>query len=485
MIKKKTISLLALLLLLSLAASAHESKALSSGSTVNAPPPNPTAATQIFIVPYNTTDLTRVSGSFTVSVNVTAAPSFASFEVIIHYNNDSLQATSLDWSSGVLGGDAKTVIYCVDGSAPPPLSCDARYAAQGTIALSLTSLSGATGNITRAMTLFKINFHVGGSGLSQIHPGLSQIHIYSASLGLAVPSKDRLAGIVFNTFDAFFSNKACSSKACQPPTVRVSYSPTTVPRDAFVTFNVTISNPNAGARVLSYTWDWGDGTQQDPQTDSTSPPIGQPEVHQFLSSRFGLNTACVNRGLCLVGLTTLDSLGVSWETTIRVPIQFLNIVLTVGDPDVSPQYHVLPGTTVKISARIDNTGNVNVNATLTIRLESIMNLTRPHYFPLLAASGGEGSLSATWDTSGFAPRAYAVIAEISNTSALVGDKPVHFLNATSLPLSASYVLLVSPVVAGNLSLSILQTTGLGILIVVAVVVALTRFLRKPSYLEPL
>jgi hypothetical protein len=105
----------------------------------------------------------------------------------------------------------------------------------------------------------------------------------------------------------------------------------------------------------------------------------------------------------------------------------------------------------------------------------------------LAASGGEGSLSATLDTSGLAPRAYAIVAEITNTSSSqpIQGRIIHSLNATSQTVATSYLLIISPIITGALSLSILQTTGLGILILVAVVIVLARFLKKPSYLEPL
>jgi Cohesin domain len=474
-----TVATVALLLLLVLGIFASQSTFMHPVRAANV---SPSGGPTVEITPANITDLAKPQGSsFTVNVNVSNSPHINSFETIIYYNNSILQANSMDFSQGVLGSDSKDVVYCIDKTAPIGHSCpsQAKYEQDGEIALAVNKLSGFTDNITRG-SLFLINFSVKSVGLGQIH-------IHSVTLGVVLVvggvGSPQPALQVSSVFDGFFTNLPCGGgKACQPPVVRVNVSPSPAPKDSTVSFNVTVTIPNPGAKALSYLWNWQDGKCCQPQDNSTSPPIGQPELHPFLSSQFGLDTSCINRGLCLVELTVYDSRGVSWQTTVPVQIQLLNIVLTVGDPSVFPFYRVLPGTIVKITARIDNIGNVNVNATLRIRLETIKTLAG-QYFPLLAAAGGERTLDTTWDTTGFTPRAYAIVAEVYNTSALVGTTIVHSLNATSLPLSSSYVLLVSQPVSGGLSLSIIQTTGLGILIVVAVVVALTRFFRKPSYLE--
>jgi hypothetical protein len=480
LIDGRTVRLLAVIMVLSLGVIANPSHLLPMIPHFAAQgTQTPTSSTKVFIAPSNVTDLTKSSGSITFNVNVSDAPSFNAFAVVIYYNRTALQATSLDYSNSVLGSNSKVVIYCVDETAPATLSCDPQFAAIGEIALSLNILSGSTGNVTSAKTLFQIKFDVAAIGFSQIH-------IYSASLGLIVVSNDPLADYVFNTFDGFFTNQPCGGGACQPPIVRVSSQPNPAPKDSLVTFNVNVTEPSVAAKALSYRWDWGDGTQADRQTNTTVVPLGKPISHQFLASRYGLGTQCVSKGLCLVELTIFDSRGVSWETTVRVQILLLNIVLTVFEPEINPQFHVVPGTVVNVNARIDNSGNVAENATLTIRLENIKSLNS-RYFPQLAASGGEGSLNATLDTSGFLPRAYAIVAEISNTSSaqrIQGDF-IHSLNASSRRVAVGYVLVVSPLITGALSLGLLQTTGLGILIFVAAVIAIARLLKKPSYLEPL
>jgi Cohesin domain len=479
---------LAILILLFLAILANESQRLPHIPPVNAQP-SQAGSPAVAITPDNITDLSKKRGStFSVNVTLSNAPHLNSFEVLIFYNSRVLIANSVDSSQGILGSNAKVVVYCINGAAPANTNnciTQDKYDQQSEVAFGMNTLSGWTDNITKA-TLFQINFTVNATGVGQIH-------LFSAQLGIIFVANNVGGPLppvtVQSLYDGFFSNQQCGTRACQHPTVIVNYSPNPVPKNQVASFNASVTDPNAGAKLVSDLWIWNDGSESQTQVNSTVPGavppyLGQLMTHEFLASRFGLYTACVGQGLCLVTLTVTDSLGISWEVNVPVIILVLNIVLSVGGPDINPQHNVLPGTLVKISALIVNSGNIPENATLTIKLDTNKTLGA-RYFPSVVAVGGQGALNATWDTAGFTPRAYAITAEITNNTGIANDKITHALNATSRPSATSYVILVSPVITGAISLSILQTAGLGILILVAAVIAVARLFRKPSYLEPL
>jgi len=70
----------------------------------------------------------------------------------------------------------------------------------------------------------------------------------------------------------------------------------------------------------------------------------------------------------------------------------------------------------------------------------------------------------------------------------VGKPPalIYGENDTSGISRTQYVLLRQPMVVGAFSLSLLETTGLGVLVVIGLAVGIARFSRKPGYeSEPL
>jgi hypothetical protein len=183
-------------------------------------------------------------------------------------------------------------------------------------------------------------------------------------------------------------------------------------------------------------------------------------------------------GVCPVTLLVFNNQGIFWETTILVHILYLNIALVVGEIKLDHQYNVVPGTLIHINAHIVNKSTIDENATLAITLEGAnppLNVTSFN----LPASGGTGSLRAIWSTSGLLPRAYEIRVIISNP--VSADGLIKGENDTSKNVASSYIILISPIVTGALSLSLVQTTGLGILVLVAAGFFLARFLKKPSY----
>jgi hypothetical protein len=114
----------------------------------------------------------------------------------------------------------------------------------------------------------------------------------------------------------------------------------------------------------------------------------------------------------------------------------------------------------------------------------------------LASQGvvnASATMNAVWNTTGLTPRVYSIFVTISDLATpgcatgklcLMGNVNATYLheNDPSSTLSKTvYVLMLSPQVSGGFSLSLLQTTGLGILVLVGVGAGLARFMKRPSY----
>jgi len=196
---------------------------------------------------------------------------------------------------------------------------------------------------------------------------------------------------------------------------------------------------------------------------------------------------------------------VSWKTTLVVRIFNLKIKIVVSTLTIDQIVGVVPGTVVHISANIVNFSTIREKANLTIAVDQ--TILAQQNFTLSAqgsSSGKSGYLNATWPTANLVPRAYAVTAYVCQIqhcgigNMLSGIRSVDPVKGSILygenitkstptdSAQTSYVILVVPEALGSFSLSLLQTTGLGILIIVAAALGLARFLKKPSYeKEPL
>jgi hypothetical protein len=478
--QKYTVRLIILLAIISLTAATSRAGFLPAIPSAHAQGSHHTG---INITPSNQTFSSNSPSKITVSVNVSDTPPLNAFEVIIHYNYTILRATTVDYNNTVLAGGS-VVLYCVDGAPQHGFPCkNGVVESHGSVEFAISIQGSSTPNITIG-SLFLIRFNV-------ISHGFAQIHIHSAVLTTATAPDYTLSDVEISAIqDGFYTDVPCGTAPCRPPMVQVSITPTPVVAEAPATFNVTVTENNVGATPLIYHWKWNDGSNPSSSDDQSkySPayPLGTPLPHTFSSNLYGAGTGCVSNGLCLVDLIVFSSNGVSWEITINVVIPHLKIVLSVAGISLDHQYNVFPGTVIHINATIDNTSTIAENATLSISLENRLALGSQYFN--LKPTGGSKELIATWDTNGYSPRAYAIVVTISNyTSAQrIGGNFLKWENASSVNESTEYVFLISPIPSGLLSLNILQTTGLAALVLVAAVVALARFLKKPGYeLEPL
>lgn len=420
----------------------------------------------------NVTDLNHNLQQVTFGVNASNSPSINLFEVIMGFNNTVLGFLSLDYGGNVLGPNAAVLLYCVNGNPQQGSGQCLPPNGLGVITLELYVFGGLTSIISNAL-LFHVTFKVKGAGLGQIH-------IYYATL------TNPGGNIPLSTHDGYFTNLDCpkgSGTACRPPTVSIKVSPPQPSRGAEASFNVTVVETNRNAVPVSYAWDWGDGSGVQNQTDLT-----QPIKHAFNVNNFGLG-GCVGAGNCTVTVSVYDNETVSWKTTLVVQISHLLIHLVVGEIVLDHQFFVVPGTIIHITAKIVNESTIPENATLTISLEGAKPPLSAGNFSLASSGGGaSGGLSGMWDTSGYVPRAYAIVVSISQIISAhpVGGVLIRDENDTSYSVVTTYALLVVPSAAGLFNLNLLQATGIGILVLIAVGVGATRFLKRPSYeSEPL
>src|SRR5207249_6636526 len=82
-----------------------------------------------------------------------------------------------------------------------------------------------------------------------------------------------------------------------------------------------------------------------------------------------------------------------------------------------------------------------------------------------------------WDTHGYSPRVYRIDIKVDS------NVPQ---NVTSDKSASTFVQLIVSPPGGALSLSLFQTTGLGLIVLIGLAAGLARFRKKPSWeREPL
>jgi hypothetical protein len=445
----------------------------------------------------NFTDLGKTRSSITFSVKIASAPSIGGFLVFIIYNSTGnksiLTSPSIDYSGNVLGATTSVVNNCV---ANLGICSGLDYNGVALNGLDVLSLGLAiqcdcpTPAVTNGL-LFNVTFHV-NSAIS----GIGQIHLLEAQYS-AAGTGDHVDAA---TYDGYYVNTSCPSSSqtpCQPPTVAYQITPAMPSQGSVASFNLTVTDNNRGASITYVRWDWGDTTLAQNQTD-----LSQLMQHIFALTSFGASN-CVFQGKCLVGLTVHDTNGIVWQSTVVVTILHIFVDISVGPTALTlqsgnPISQIFPGTSVYVTAVIRNFGTVAETATMSIASESkVLNSSLFSLGPQ-GLHNASSSISAVWDTSGLTPRVYSIFVTISNLvtpgcssigiclKGNVNQTYIAQTDPTSTLSKTLYVLIVTPEALGTFSLSLLQSTALGVIVLLGVGAGLARFMRKPSYeTEPL
>jgi len=214
-----------------------------------------------------------------------------------------------------------------------------------------------------------------------------------------------------------------------------------------------------------YQWSWGSEICHAVAGVQVFYPPSSTVYHVFCNARDYDVTLLVN-----------DTLGIKWEVTRVVTVQYVWVDVTYNGIGVDRQFNVLPGTVVHISASVVNNSTLAAPATLTIRLDTGLILANQPFNLTargtpLGTSGKVGPVA--WDTTGYPVRAYRIN--------VVVDSPVP-QNLTRDKQASTFVQLIYPQPPGGLlSFSLLESSGVSILVIVALVAGLSRFRRKPSW----
>ena len=448
---------LTLLLLFNATSTAHQSPSVLYPAPVRAQSTSSTAV--VSIVPQNISDLSKGLGT-TVVYNVTLAtsPSISLFAVWVQFDPKILDAstTAISYTGNVLGSSAQVQSECINGASFAGVCQPYPLAGQGIVSLVLYNLGSQTTAFPTSGLLFQITLKV-------IKLGFSQLHIIQAVLTNGVKVENYPA----TTVDGQFTNLQCApSTFCRHPFVDFTISPREPVVGSAVTFNASISKAtNANTRLSTYTWYWGFTFGSESLQVVRFPVI----THAFGQSQEYPITLTVN-----------DTLGISWAITKTINIIYVFTDLTFGHINIDHQFNIYPGTLVHISAQIINNSTVASRGNLTMVLDTGLVLGNQSFS--LSDRSGTGINTGTlgpvaWDTSGYPPRVYRIEVKVIPTTPQ---------NITRDKVGAAYVQLIVIQPTGLLSLGLLQTTGLGVLVLFALFAGLARFRKKPSWeTEPL
>lgn len=327
---------------------------LSFAQGANVNPVHAQKSAVVSVDPQNISDLSKSVGSnVTFQVTVANSPAITSFLVMLTFNSSVIQVATdsghnptVDFANNVLattGASVITVVECANGLL---ILGNGGYCSPGTgeVALGLTILGSGQTTYPTTGLLFKVTFNVVGSGLSELH-------FYNALLFDATTASE----IPISTSEGYFTNANCPSASmvfCTPPVAMFTSAESTFYAKTPILFNASSSRAtNAGATILSYSWDWGVGELE--QRTST-PTI----VHTFDGH---LRTYTVN-------LQVTDSYGTTASFT-----KSIEILPKILPPDfevsmTSQPNGVIAGKTVIVPVNVTSVRNFSGLVQLNITL---------------------------------------------------------------------------------------------------------------------
>jgi len=465
-----TIFLILAVLLVSVSAyTAQRNPSNPHHDPVSAPPPTtPTAQVSIS---HNVTDPSIQAGTqLNFTVTIANSPPLKGFNVYVSFDPRVLTAsgTSIDSKGNILQSVTSSIIIsseCISGQAAPNGGCNnAGLDRPGVVNLGIAFQGNfSTPNNTNGL-LYHLALTVNPPVSGQIDPGATQIHLVKVELS---PTNSTLGAVPAITSDAFFTNRYCSGQIlCTPPFVNMTYFPLQPSIGTNVTFSAVGSHTtNPGAAIRLYYWTWGSEICHAVASQQVFYPPNSIVYHVFCNAQDYDVSLLVN-----------DTLGITWAVTRVVTVQYVWVDVTYSGIGVDKQFNVLPGTVVHISASVINNSTLSAPATLTISLDTGLVLaSQPFNLTArgtpLGTSGKVGPVA--WDTTGYPVRAYRI------NIAVYSPVPQ---NLTRDKRASTFVQLIySQPSGGLLSFSLLESSGVSILVIVALVAGLSRFRRKPSW----
>ena len=461
--------ILSVLLIVVSAYAAQRSLSIPQHDPVSAPPPTtPTAQVSIS---HNVTDHSIQSGTqLNFTVTIANSPPLNGFNVYVSFDPKVLTAsnTPIDSKGNILQSVTSSIITqseCITGQAAPNGACtNPQLDGPGVVNLGIAFQGNfSTPNNTNGL-LYHLALTVNAPVSGEVDPGASQIHLVKVELS---PANTTLGAVPAITSDAFFTNRYCSGQIlCTPPVVNLTYTPPQPSIGTNVTFSAVGSHAtNPGAAIGLYQWSWGNEICHAVAGVQVFYPPNSIVHHVFCNVHDYDVTLLVN-----------DTLGITWRVTTVVTVQYVWVDVTYSGIGVDKQFKVLPGTVVHISASVVNNSTLSAPATLTITLDTGLILASQRFNLTargtpLGTSGKVGPVA--WDTTGYPVRAYRI------NIAVYSPVPQNF---TGDKRASTFVQLIYPQPSGGLlSFSLLESSGVSILVIVALIAGLSRFRRKPSW----
>jgi hypothetical protein len=394
------------------------------------------------------------------AINLTNYPPIHAFTVQLQYNHAVVQVApgGVDLSGGVLstGGGVQIFSECVD-DVPVVPPCQTSLDNTGVVTLA-AAIVGPNNSTTSKSLLFTIAFNI-------VAVGVSQIHLLNAVIVQGSPIGQAGAKLDVQMADGYFSNVLCGSQLCVPPVTNFFMSPAPPIRVSTpVQFDATGSHTtNSGAKIEAYNWFWD---SPDLPGFATRKPVINQTFYTATQEDF-------------ITLTVNDTDHAIGYFTMKVQVTHITLDLKVSSIVTDKSFRVIPGTPVNITAIGENDSSNSQNVTMAITVDGKVLINRT--FINIMNHRETPPLIYTWDTAGYAPRMYEVAASIPFLRDLNGRI---IEDDTSNNRLSTFVQLVDSLGPTNVRLSLLQITGLGVIVLIGIGVAAALVFRRRSSVEP-
>jgi PKD repeat protein len=356
----------------------------------------------------NITDTSLVKGStFHVEINVTKAPNFGGYELVLYYDPTYITVTSFDISTGTIF--------------PNPFQAPNTYNSLGALRLGVVNLGPqVSGNGLLVSVVFQI---VKANGVSPLvlAAGTGDPSTFSVPPGQlcplcpsGAPNWTRLiggtgndVGIDVQTSDGYFKN----TQGTSGPIASFQYSPSNPSQGQTVTFDASGSFDPDNFQgqyhgIVEYLWDFGDRSAT-PNATTFSPFV----THNFVSTVYPNKAFAGNFSIRLTVIDT-DS-GFQGMMTLRLEIT-PGVLHDVGITQfIVSQSNLSQGQNVTATVDVSNLGSVSETFDLTLTY-GIQNLTLGGFTGQTIAPGRIDTSQFTFSTVNFAPGFYSITATVSD-----------------------------------------------------------------------